>query len=252
VTKVDDWTRWTIIELTTIRTDLWPALLEARFNPVTDPLTAALPPTVEQAERATYDAYQDRAASLAAIRAGRVPPGPTDSPVSEHVLDTIVMAVGLILDLADRISADTGLPHGAFRANVPTQGRGYDDPDQPDGRLHWATLWIEDTLHACTSRALRRHIEKQLEHVEIMIRTTLGQTEHRIRLPYPCPWCGQKGLYLYPADVADDSTVRCLTKGCRPPDEDCGTWLRGQPVWQRYEFEWLAKRIGIPVTDVTA
>jgi hypothetical protein len=242
MTRVDDWTLYTSMDLTELRTQLWPDLCEARFHPVTDSLTAALPDTPNQIESKALEARKDAWAKFYAIRGGYVPSGEHPSPVSEYLLDTIRITTITIVDLADHISRTTGLPHGPFRAKERSHGRGYDDPNP---QLHWATLWIENTLHACNEKSLRTHIDRTLRMLQTTIRASLGYGERRIHIDYACPWCSNKGLYLYPADRVADTTVRCLTKGCAPPDADCGTYLHGQPVWTSGELDWLAQRLGL-------
>jgi hypothetical protein len=238
------WHTWIGQHLADLR-ELWPDLLEARFYPQAVSLTAALPMTEEEKDYANTEARKDRLAAFYSVRDhGVEPPGRTPSPAPETVLDAIATITNSLLVMADEIAGYLGTTHPSFRSGEPGVGRGYDDDDQPDGRAHWASLWIEDALTGINDEALGERILTQAQRMVQTCNIALGNGDHRIRLDARCPYCEGEALFLYPSTRNEESEVRCLSgQVCDPPIEQCASRLKGRPLWRWNEFERLNKAI---------
>lgn len=109
-----------------------------------------------------------------------------------------------------------------------------------------ATITDPDALDLTSAFASRSR--------RILERTLVDMVDGQV-LSTLCAWCrgattrrptgGERTLTVRLA--AGEPLIVCASDVCEPPDEDCRTWLFGRPAWREHEWEWLAKRLDMPV-----
>lgn len=210
-TRTDPWTR---------AAHLWPLLALTRIPGTPRPWR---PAELTGEQRADRDAQLRAERHMAEIFLEAQP-----APLHLDVLDTLRQ---LYADLCD-----TATGFGALSPSLLMTGPTSNPADllewcrqqarsQPDGIIADRDGW-----------AILHRIEQ-----------ALGEIFDGQKLTAICPWCrgGIPGtptwrVHLLPGQMP---AIVCESGTCAPPEQDAGTWWRGNPAWPLWEWEWLAQRV---------
>lgn len=169
--------------------------------------------------------------------------GASAAPVTVDIIDTVAEILSDAVELADRISWNAGV------VDIEPPSTGYDFRALGRHLAHIgehlpAAAAVDPDALTLASRfaaRARRVLASRLQEIfDGQVLTTL------------CAWChgattrapagGQRTLTV--RLVAGEPLIVCTSDACEPPEQDCGTWLKGRPAWREAEWEWLAERLG--------
>ncbi|MGW0805253.1 hypothetical protein [Nonomuraea sp. NPDC002799] len=225
----------------------WPDLLDSRLQGTPAPWRRPELSAEQREER-------DLAAWLERLDRTGDAPGATPAPVRVPVLDTLAGLLAEAVDLADQLAAAVGCPE------LPPPSTGLADarPYLEFAAARLAEVTSDAELGAWAYGRTRPMVATVARSLALLFD---GQA-----LDVECPWC--RGITPEsPAGGARTWRVRDLfgsrecrhgqpdrrfcgeceqmivivcENDCEPPSKSVGTWWRGRPCWQVFEWDWLA------------
>ena len=241
----------TAFDLQAIRTE-WGDLLTARLH-------GSPRPWVELTLTAEQRRTRDELARLERAEADPEAPGWSPAPCHVGVVDVINEVTTGVIELEAAVRDRLGLGPVPRETAVPRSRYLLDErgtlteDEEPDGTVHWACVWIEDALGAIRAVPdLAEHVADEARRLAHLVRTACGQVAAGFLIKAPCFVCGGTGidnpdgaptLRLYTSTRLVDAYVLCHNPECDPSSAECGSYLRGRPMWTSVELEWLNARL---------
>ena len=241
----------TAFDLQAIRQE-WGDLLVARLHGSPRPWVELTLTTEQRAKR-------DELARAERAEADPDAPGWSPAPCHIGVVDVINQVTIAVLELEAAVRDRLGFgpaarDTGALRSRYLLDGRGtIAEDEEPHGTVHWACVWIEDALGAIREvPELAEHVADEARRLAHLVRTACGQVAAGFLIKAACFVCGgisddePEGaltLRLYTATRLIDAYVLCHNPACDPSSAECGSYLRGRPMWTSVELEWLNARL---------
>lgn len=180
--------------------------------------------TETEAERQDAESFKDRAAAVAAYRAGIDVPGFTTAPLRVDVADVLANVEGSLAELEDAVCDRLGL--------TPTPNTSPDERARRVGEdLAPVVADIPD---------LAEHVASEAARLAREARRAIGDREPVNKLRGRCPVCESTSLRAFP----EREVVLCVNADCRCDDPDCRCGDEDRPArhrWHYDEWPWLAQ-----------
>jgi hypothetical protein len=220
-TRTDPWTRIA---------QLWPLLATTRIPGTPRPWRPA-ELTSEQREDRDAQLRVDR--HMAEIFLEAQP-----APLHLDVLDTLSTLHAALLGASCDLEAGDGVnPPARMVAPRPCWPSAVRDPSP-------LIDWCRSAARSMPDGIPLDHAAWDILH---SIETALSIIYDRQHLAADCPWC-HGGIQRKPSWrvrllPGQMPAIVCESGICTPPEQDAGTWWRGNPAWPLWEWEWLAQRV---------
>jgi hypothetical protein len=185
-----------------------------------------------------------REAKAERLERDAIAPGESPAPLDLDVMSELVEILAAAEILADRVCRSVWRP-----INRPAMSALAD----PRPALVLIRRLLNEASTSLTDPQIIAFVEHRAKDLIERAHETLGLISDGQIIKALCPWCGgrtadnpvggQQTLRVRNVEGMDSTVVICEGGGCRPPEADCGTWIRGLPAWHQSEWEWLAARI---------